>query len=359
MKRFLALGVILLLLAALISACGKDEDSESTPASTEVTPSGQDEAEGALRTLAAWDKFTLYGPLKDALCGGFEQLSLSGPRSAEDATAASVSFTLGKPRDGGYLKLAGSVYLGKDASSLVDLDLDEDEAEVDPDALLFDAAADKIKDSGGSVQQKENNGIAWNYGFAENSEGDAAVLHLFAWAKLDGGLLYVDITAADQKGGSLAAMKQPMENWLLRLTLGTAPDAAKQEIRIPFGGKTLAAEDIDALSPYGATLSWNAGEGYLSAAYEGVREDYSFYLSLENKAAAGTDPSRALEPAPKDALESPLNWKTAKAENVLTATADIENDTLWFELVLEPEEGAAPDAAFEEALDWLKTVTIR
>ena len=358
MKRFLALGGILLLLAALMSACGKKDGSESTPAPTEVSPSGQDE-EGALRTLASWDKFTLYGPLKDVLYGGFEQLSLSGPRSAEDAAASAVSFTLGKPRDGGYLKLAGSVYLGKDASALVDLDLDEDEAAADPDTLLFDAAAEQIKDSGGSVQQKENNGIAWNYGFAENSADGAAVLRLFAWSKLDGGLLYVDITAADEKGKSLDTVKQPLENWLLCLALGAQPDEKKQEICIPFGSKTIAAEDLDALSPYGAVLSWSAGEGYLSASYEGTREDYYFCCRLYNKAAAGTDPSDTVSPAPVEALDSPLNWKTAKAENTLTATAEIDNDTLCFELVLEPEEGVSPDAAFEKALAWLKTVTVR
>ena len=79
----------------------------------------------------------------------------------------------------------------------------------------------------------------------------------------------------------------------------------------------------------------------------------------ESKATAGTDPSDTVSPAPVDALDSPLNWKTVKAENTLTATAEIDNDTLCFELVLEPEEGVSPDAAFEKALAWLKTVTVR
>ena len=370
MRKFLALGLVLLLSAAAFSGCGKkggETASESAPAPS-AEPQGDLPEDAALRTLISWNSVTLCGTWRDALDGGFETLVLSGPQTAEDAAAASVSFSMGRQEDAGYLKISGSVYLGKDASNLLDPDEGEpadDSADGseesfadDPDAALFDMAAGRIEEAGGTVQKKDSGGISWNYGFAGTGTDGASPLCLLAWAKTGGGVLYVDVTASDPSGEELDSVKRSMEEWLLGLTVTGAPDTARQSMKIPFGAASLTAEEFDLLRFYGAHLSWSAGDGYLDAGYSGSTEDCAFYCTLRNRAAAGEEAAGAAALA-KDPLDSPLSWKTNLAEDRLTAVAELEDDTLVFELILEPYGNAPNDDAFAFAINWLKTVVLQ
>lgn len=367
MRKVLSFGLVILLFAALLSSCGK-KDSETASESAPTPSAAQQESlpeEAALRSLVSWDSVTLCGTWSDALDGGFEALSFSGPYPAEDAASSSVSFSMGRKSGAGDLKISGFIYLGKDASNLFDFDADEpgDEPADGPvndyDTALFDMAAGRIKEAGGTVQQKDSNGILWNYGFADAGMNGASTLCLLAWAEIGGGVLYVDITAADTSGASLDSARKTMEDWLLGLTVTGAPDAARQKMRIPFGAAAFTAEEFDLLRFYGTNFAWNAGEGYLDAGYSGSKDDYSFYCTLQNRAAAGDDAADAAAALAKDPLDSNLSWKTNRTGNTLTAVAPLEGDTLVFKLVLEPYGNASCDEAFAFALDWLKTMAIQ
>ena len=367
MKRFLAVGMALLLVSALFSACKREENPTSEPGTEEsVTASSetQDAAENGapakeapLRTLLTWNGIQLSGPTVQALSGGFEYLTISGAKADSDSSAASLSFSLEKAE--GALKLSGAVYLGKDASGLFDTDADEETDEsADPNTLLFRMAEERITEGGGEVQKAESGGISWNYGFSEGDVNGASVLRLLAWSSLEGGILYVDLTASDLSGKELEEEKAALGEWLLKLTVKETSESTEGGLMIPFGDQSLLAEDMDFLRFYGTVLQWSAGEGYLDASYSGSTDDYDFYCTLKNSSAAGEETVDAALTS-KDTLDSPLSWKTHLTEDTLVAAAGLEGDTFLFELSLEYPEDTENDAAFQTALDWLKSVSIQ
>ena len=222
MKRFLAVGMALLLVSALFSACKREENPTSEPGTEEsVTASsetpdaaenGAPAKEAPLRTLLTWNGIQLSGPTVQALSGGFEYLTISGAKADSDSSAASLSFSLEKAE--GALKLSGAVYLGKDASGLFDTDADEETDEsADPNTLLFRMAEERITEGGGEVQKAESGGISWNYGFSEGDVNGASGLRLLAWSSLEGGILYVDLTASDLSGKELEEEKAERDEY--------------------------------------------------------------------------------------------------------------------------------------------------
>ncbi len=369
MKRLLAAGMALLIIFSLFSACKREENQTSeaeseAPVSTskeETDAAGTEDRteEAAIRTLLAWNNIRLSGSMDQALAGGFQFLTISGGKKDEDASAASISFSLGKDQEEGWLKLTGSVYLGKDASGLFDTDADEETDEsADPDTLLFRMAEESITAGGGEIQKAESGGISWNYGFSENDVNGASVLRLLAWSSFEGGILYIDVTASDLSGKGLEEEKAAVGEWLLNLTVKETPESTDGKLLIPFGDHSLLAEDMDFLRFYGAALQWSAGEGYLDAAYSGSTDDCAFFCTLKNSAAAEED---AVEAALSsgETLDSPLSWKTHLTEDTLVAAAELEGDTLLFELSLDFVEDAENDEAFQAALQWLKSVSIQ
>ncbi|MBQ7064539.1 MAG: hypothetical protein IJM90_06600 [Firmicutes bacterium] len=374
MKRWLLVILAALLVFGTLAGCGDDKDKNkesSVPqisdtsfvdSSADSNPEPSDPERVAVqRTLLAWEDYAVYGPLEDVLAAGFERFDLRSAEYSEEAGGTSVSFTFGKPGQGGYLQITGSVFLGTDASAL--FDLDETEGEKNPDASkanewLKTMVKTSLEGYGAAPEQMTSGGINWLYGLAEGEDKGTSVLHLYGYGELDKALLYVQLTAADSSAGSMDEIKSDILFWLKSLTGNGKPDEKIQELKVPYSEKGLTASDWDVMHDYGAELRWDAGKQYLDASCQGSKEEYTYYCTFRNAAAAGPEAVGEARKLVASSLESTLGWAYHTEENTLTAWANAGDDVLLFEMSVDPQNGQTADAAFARALDWLKTVKI-
>ncbi len=366
MKRICILLLVMILSALLLFGCkgntpvsSEDSSLPESGASSAPEPVTPDETP-VLRTLLRWGDITLCGYLQPALAGGFQTLSISGTEESENAGGTSLSFSLGKPDGEGLLSVNGFVYLGDDAGGLFDLDLEEDEndpaAQGKANDLLRETAEALAAEKGTKLQQQTSNGISWNYAFSETSGDGSVLLHLLAFAQLDKGLVYVSADACGSGGTGLEAVRETLQKCLDALTVSAEPEEKTQQIILPFGEHAFSAADWDLLSSSATELSWDSGEGWLSASCHTATQNGDIYGSLRSASAAQAEEISAARSLPAQSLGI---WQYHLSENSLTAWTEVGEDTILFEYSADPaQEDGSVESELKRALEWLKTAAV-
>ena len=255
MKRWLCL-ILCFTLAALLAGCG-EKPQESTAGSTEGAPLTQPAPSTAApetqpatqpgtepvtqptepetlpqpeaETLLIWGEKTLSGFGEDWAKRIFTATEL-GATEEEDADCASLRFAFAEGKEIPALAFSGSVFLGKDASILFDIPVDEDPEEgetqeaVDFHALMKESALQLLKEAGEVKEETaEIGGKTWEVRSIWQKEEGLAVYDLIAWSEAEDQLVYVNVSAVLR--GSFDAEKDTakaeglVEEWFSSLSV--------------------------------------------------------------------------------------------------------------------------------------------
>ena len=258
MKRWLCL-ILCFTLAAALAGCG-EKPQESTAGSTPAAPASQPvQSTAAPETqpvtqpdtqpgtepasqpstepetppepeiLLTWGEKTLSGFGEDWAKRHFTAVELSATEE-EDADCASLRFAFANGKEIPALTFSGSVFLGKDASILFDIPVEEylEEGEtqeaVDFSALMKEAVLQLLGEAGEVTEKTaEIGGKTWETRSVWQKEEGLAVYDLIAWTEAEGELVYVNVSAVLR--GSFDAEKDTakaeslVEEWFSSLSV--------------------------------------------------------------------------------------------------------------------------------------------
>ena len=263
MKRWLCL-ILCFTLAASLAGCG-EKPQESTAGSTQGAPVTQPAPSTAApetqpatqptpstaapetapatepatepetlpppepEALLTWGEKTLSGFGEDWAKRYFTATEL-GATEEEDADCASLRFAFAEGKEIPALAFSGSVFLGKDASILFDIPVDEDPEEgetqeaVDFHALMKESALQLLKEAGEVKEETaESGGKTWEVRSVWQKEEGLAVYDLIAWSEAEDQLVYVNVSAVLR--GSFDAEKDTakaeglVEEWFSSLSV--------------------------------------------------------------------------------------------------------------------------------------------
>ena len=103
-------------------------------------------------------------------------------------------------------------------------------------------------------------------------------------------------------------------------------------------------------------LSWDSGEGWLSASCHTATQNGDIYGSLRSASAAQAEEISAARSLPAQSLGI---WQYHLSENSLTAWTEVGEDTILFEYSADPaQEDGSVESELKRALEWLKTAAV-
>ena len=247
MRRWICPALTLLLVLTVLPACGRQTDSEaassesSTASGTESTAeSGPGDTEPAAEWLVNFGSRALYGRTDPSGGDTFDTAEFTRTDEVEEQDAASYAFALTRSAESEYLSVTGTVTLAKDAATLFDFYIEEDEeggTEEDPYAGTSDANAYLSEMIAANLAETDKsappmtlsvNGIDWKYGFAKRTEeeGGSSVLNFYAFSLPEDMVVYINagayVSGGDNADEILDKIGEEYTEWLKSLKLGEA-----------------------------------------------------------------------------------------------------------------------------------------